>query len=435
MRIQNIMLAISCLLFWGGSLTAAADDDDFNPENPADPAAIDICRITVSADPAEGAYVSGGGRYIVNGNSVYITTSASNTEDYTYTFEYWTLNGEKTSYSQEFWYTPTKGNFEFIAHYKKEEVVFDPENPMDPSATNVKRKYYLYLTSNIEGACSFSMDSGNKIAEETQLSISAYPNSDYQFECWKLNGQTISTDQYLWYTMPSANTTLQACFSEIPFDPENPSDPTGPSQNVDNSTRLIMDISIGDSQADSYVDRTRIVVNEAKTLGYDTGSDAAKMISDEADYQIYSLDADNGQYSVNERPTDNGLVPLGIIINKAGEAKISAIRLDCNATLIDKEKNVKTDLALRDYSFSCSKGTIEGRFFISLTQTEDDGPLGDANGDGKVNVEDIVTIISVINGNTPKGFMKKRADAIADGNIDAKDVTAVSEIIMNGSTN
>ena len=111
---------VSCLFGWGGSLPLfSAPGDDFNPENPGDPQAVNFCKIIVSANPAKGAYVSGSGRYTVNGEQVYISTNANNTQDYTYTFMYWTMNGKKTNYSQDFWFTPTKGTFEFVAHYKK----------------------------------------------------------------------------------------------------------------------------------------------------------------------------------------------------------------------------------------------------------------------------------------------------------------------------
>ena len=347
-----------------------AQSDDFNPDNPADPAAIDYCRLTVTADPVEGAYVSGSGKYIVNGNQVFISTSAQNTQEYTYTFLYWTVNGEKTSYSQNFYYTPQKGKYDFVAHYEKKDVVFDPENPQDPSAENIKRKYYLYLTSNIDGACSFNMASGNKVKEEENLYLYVnYQSSFYKFEGWKLNGQIISNSEWFYFTMPSEETTLQACFSEIPFDPENPVDPSGGNINVDNTTRLLMDIHIG--TADNNVDKTRVVINEVKTLGYDTGTDASKMISNDADFQIYSMDSGKNKYSINERPIDEGVVPLGVILKKSGTACISASRLDCSAVLIDNVANMPHDLAVGKYTFTADAGTYEDRFQLLIKVAEE----------------------------------------------------------------
>ena len=370
MKSRLLTLLTSCLLLWGGNLPAlSAPDDEFNPENPADPSAIDYCRLTVTADPIEGAYVSGSGRYTVGKDGqVYITTSERNTEEYTYTFQYWTLNGERTSYSQYFYFTPQKGTFEFVAHYEKKEVVFDPENPQDPSSENIKRKYRLYLTSNIEGACTFNMASGNKVEEKQGLWLYVnYQASYYKFEGWKLNGTIISTNENLYYTMPSAETTLQACFSEIPFDPENPIDPNSSGTNVDNSTRLLIDLCIGTE--DNTVDKTRVVVNEAKTLGYDIGTDAQKMISNDAAFQIYSLDNNGTKYSINERPREDGIVPLGIVVKNAGKVTISASRMDYPILLYDKVMDKNLDIAANDYTFDSNAGTIEGRFYLKIAET------------------------------------------------------------------
>jgi hypothetical protein len=427
MKSRIMTLLTSCLLLWGGNLSAISAPDDFNPENPPEPSPIDYCRLTVSADPAEGAYVSGSGRYTVgSGNYVYVSTSANNTQDYTYTFLYWTLNGERTSYSQDFYFTPVKGNCEFVAHYEKKEVVFNPESPDEPSSSTAKRKYYLYLTSNIEGACSFSMASGDKIKEGTQLNIVAYPNQDYKFEGWKKDGVIISTDQYLYYTMPGATTTLEACFSEIPFDPDSPSEPSGSGTNVDNTTRLLMDIQIG--TADNNVDKTRVVINETKTLGYDTGTDASKMISTDADFQIYSLDAQNIKYSINERPKGDGVVPLGVILKKSGSTCISASRLDCSALLIDKLLNVTHNLAIGKYTFTAEAGTIEDRFVLTVnvpTYTK-----GDVNGDGEVNVADLVAVSNYMAGDDT--VSKEKADVNSDGEVNVADLVAISNI-MSGN--
>ena len=185
------MLAVCCLSCWGGSLSASAPDgDDYN----SDSQAVKFCSISVSADPEEGANVSGGGKYTLNGNQVLISTNAMNTADYTYTFMYWTQNGVRTSYNQNFWFTPAEGTFDFVAHYEKKEVEFDPDNPQEPSSTSLFRRYFLYLTTNIAGACSFNMDSGIKVRVGAQLGISANLNPGYQFEGWMQNGEIISTE-------------------------------------------------------------------------------------------------------------------------------------------------------------------------------------------------------------------------------------------------
>ena len=421
-----ILMLICCFSLWGGGISAfSQSNDDFNPDNPDEPSSIDYCRLTVSADPAEGADVSGGGKYVVGSSyQIYVSTNARNTENYTYTFLYWTLNGVQTSYSQNFWFTPQKGKFELVAHYEKAEVVFDPNSPQEPSAADVKRKYRLYLTSSIEGACSFNMASGDKHIEQTPLSIYAYVNAGYQFDGWKLNGETVGTSTYLYIDMPSANSTLEACVSEIPFDPDSPMEPSA--QNL--GERKVINLVIGNNGQN--VDRTRVVFNEEMTLGYDQGSDASKFISTDAAFQIYSLDDNDTKYSINQRPAGDGNVPLGIVVKQAGQVTISASRLDCSATLIDNLTNLKYDLATEVCTFNCEAGTFDDRFVLTINEQE--VLLGDANNDGNVTIGDIVSVVNIIAGNTGN-YNLKAADANKDGTISVGDIVAIVNIMAGNN--
>ena len=431
MECKKYLFLVSCLLFGGGGLTTVSAQSDFNPENPDEPGVIEYCRVTVSADPAEGADVSGGGRYIVNGNSIYISTNARNDENFRYDFLYWTLNGEQTSYSQSFTFTPVKGRFEFVAHYQKVEIPFEPENPAEPSASNIKRKFYLYLTSSIEGACSFSMTSGNKVEEESWQSVTVYPNEGYQFDGWKINGVTVSTDRTYGFTMPSAHTTLQACFTELPFDPDSPTEPTGDNGNVETATRQLINLTIGTT--DTPVDKTRIVINETMTTGYDSGTDAAKMISTDADYQIYSMDAQNVQYSINERPLDDGIIPLGIVVKAAGTIAIAATRMDCSAYLVDTKAKCWHDLSTKKYTFTSATGTFDNRFYIKIGTPPD--IKGDVNGDGRITAQDASLILQAIAGKiTLTTKQRDIANVNGDSGITAQDASLILQFIAGKTT-
>ena len=54
---------------------------------------------------------------------------------------------------------------------------------------------------------------------------------------------------------------------------------------------------------------------------------------------------------------------------------------------------------------------------------------GDVNGDGKVNVSDVTTLINMILGTAT--INKERADINGDGKVNVSDVTALIDIIMN----
>lgn len=421
-----------CLLLGGGTLGVFAQNDDYNPTNPAEPNVIDFCKLTVSADPAEGAYVSGGGRYKVgSGGRVYISTSARNTEDYTYTFQYWTLNGEIFSYNASFSYTPQKGEMHFVAHYQKKEVVYDPTNPADPSGSTIKRKFMLYITSSLEGACSFNQTSGVKREAGKSIYLNVYPNPYFRFDGWSVNGVVVSRSTGFNYTMPSAETTIEALFTEIPYDPENPIDPTSPSQGQENidtrdPQRQLVTLTIGNAE-NRDMDRTRIVFNDTKQLAYEPECDAAKFISDDADYQLYSLDRDNTLYQINERPVNTGVVPLGIIVKNEGSVTISTSRLDCeDAILVDKILSVQHRLITGSYTFSSAAGTFNNRFELKVP-----GAIkGDVNGDGIVNVSDAIQIINAISSSKIDLLDKNVADMNSDGVVNVSDAIQIINVII-----
>ena len=56
--------------------------------------------------------------------------------------------------------------------------------------------------------------------------------------------------------------------------------------------------------------------------------------------------------------------------------------------------------------------------------------LGDANGDGNIDVSDITTVASFILGNNPQPFVFANADADEDGTITVSDITATATIIL-----
>lgn len=220
--------------------------------------------------------------------------------------------------------------------------------------------------------------------------------------------------------MVGLSVTANACclLTDPPFDPENPDDP--------NSSRQLINLTIGTGE--TVVDKTRIVINEAMTLDYDISSDASKFLSPDADYQIYSYDANMTQYSINERPKDDGKIPLGIIVRTAGEITIATTRLDCDAFLWDKQTSNWHDLTTGGYTFQSNTGTFNNRFVVVLREA---GTLvGDANGDGKVNVTDIMSVANYILKLESPNFQEQAADVNADGRINVTDIMGIANIIL-----
>lgn len=115
---------------------------------------------------------------------------------------------------------------------------------------------------------------------------------------------------------------------------------------------------------ESSSDRTRIVFNEAASLEYELGKDAAKFASMKAGSpSLYSFDGQNHSLAINERPKADGIVRLGVAITEKGTYTLSlkeAIATDLK--LVDKVTGSVCDLATSTYEFEAEVGTYNDRF-------------------------------------------------------------------------
>lgn len=126
-----------------------------------------------------------------------------------------------------------------------------------------------------------------------------------------------------------------------------------------NINRQMVNITLSDG---THTDKTRVVFNEDKTQRYELDCDAAKFESSTAVPQLYTLEANNVKFAINERPL--GSVNLGFEVQKAGDYTISAIRMDSPMLLKDNLTDAIVDLSTSDYHFTSEAGTFNGRFTL-----------------------------------------------------------------------
>ena len=115
---------------------------------------------------------------------------------------------------------------------------------------------------------------------------------------------------------------------------------------------------------DSLSDKTRVVFNEAASTDYELGKDAAKFSSMNNNApSLYSLDAQNQQLAINERPVGNGLVRLGCYIGVKGSYTLSAKEaLVSDLYLYDTETGASCNLRETSYTFTAEAGVCNNRF-------------------------------------------------------------------------
>ena len=122
--------------------------------------------------------------------------------------------------------------------------------------------------------------------------------------------------------------------------------------------RYLVNLTLADGVT---TDKTRVVYNEKCTAEYEIGTDAAKFMSDGV-AQLYSLDAKQVRYSINERPM--GEVSLGYVAPNAGTMTISGKRMDADVMLRDNQTGETFDLSNGEYTFTTEAGTFEQRFTL-----------------------------------------------------------------------
>lgn len=184
------------------------------------------------------------------------------------------------------------------------------------------------------------------------------------------------------------------------------------------SNRQLIDITIS---ADKYTDKTRVVLNGASALGYETSYDACKFMTMEVGVpQIYTIDNEETEYAINERPLDKGIVKLGVVVSTSGTHRISMPRNEAGSViLIDHKAGVKHDLSKGDYEFTAEAGTYNSRFTLNITSSSETGIEGVEIADGALECDGNNILVNGIMGNVSVYTVdgRKVAETCSNGNV------------------
>lgn len=134
--------------------------------------------------------------------------------------------------------------------------------------------------------------------------------------------------------------------------------------------RDVLNIVLESSLTD-FADRTRIVINESAKPDYEISRDAAKFFDSGNNLQQIYTFADGTNYAINERPTGDGVVYIGMTIAESGEYTLRMqTESELPITLIDHETGISRRFNAGDtYTFSATAGTISNRFKLLIGHT------------------------------------------------------------------
>lgn len=148
-------------------------------------------------------------------------------------------------------------------------------------------------------------------------------------------------------------------------DSQKPGVNNAPARSIDGAQRNVFNFTIEGCGSDN---RTRIVLNEKASMGYDCSRDAAKFFASKPSGAEIYVDADV-KYDICERPLADGTAQLAIRTAKAGQYTITLsgrYTADWAVMLTDRETGTTVNLCEGAYSFEAAAGTTEGRFQISF---------------------------------------------------------------------
>ena len=166
----------------------------------------------------------------------------------------------------------------------------------------------------------------------------------------------------------------------------------------DASTRRIFNFALS---ANNATDRTRIVINDDASLGYELDKDASKLIDNDNNAMLLFSTANGVRYAINERPMAEGEATLGIYVPEEGTFTLSLDTTDAETvTLIDNVAGTEQSFQ-GDYTFTAPKGYSDNRFTVILgattgvTGVDTETPAGVTVADGTVTADAPFTVYTI----------------------------------------
>lgn len=204
--------------------------EGFDPANPGNPdAPATTYTLRAEASPRNGGSLSISSDEVESGATVLLY--AYNNSNYR--FEKWVENGETVSTASSFEYTMPARDVTLTAVF-----VFDPENPANPDTLAIKHNVTVVAEPQSGGSFNFS---NSEFTQGQEVSLYAYPSTNYEFNGWQVDGKTVSMSQPYTF-IPTGNVRVTGLFT---FNPSNPSNPGRNSFNQETGELILDDFEPG----------------------------------------------------------------------------------------------------------------------------------------------------------------------------------------------
>jgi PKD repeat protein len=280
----------------------------------------------------------------------------------------------------------------------------------------------------------------NTVASAGQIiEVGAAAYNGWAFVDWRDGGTLVSTERIFNYTMPAANKTLTANFVKVCATPRPyyqyftgltalPTDWTTsgtPAWTV--GTAAANGLSLGAPYAFATITGT--------------AANVSHMVSECFDFAGYAEISIGMRHRLFMAAVGNASGTLAYSINGGAWTNIATFTaIEENLTYASPAIPAlagQNNVRFRWTFTNNAVGTNTQRQWcidnIVVAGTISGALLGDVNGDGFINVLDIVWMVSHLNGSTPVGFIMEAADVNADTFVNIADLTALINLILGGA--
>lgn len=378
----------------------------FSPASPTEPSEPQLTPRHLLKLVASGpGSVSGGGRY-EEGTSVRISASAETGCNFiNWTYE----SGEVVSTDSYISYTIGSTDTTLVAHFE-----FNPSSPGEPSEPDLKPKHNITVTAGDGGTVSAS---STRAQEGTVVTLRASANTGYTFVGWYSDGELIATTSTYEYTVGTSDASFEAVFA---YTPSSPNEPGEPSVSKHSFYLMTVPAKQGDVvECQLYLNTVSEIGDMTFQLTFPEGvtaNMAAIKLSAAADGYTENVTTVNDSTFVIT--LTGGTLPAGTI-------KLMSVNL-----------LVPDDYDLGRYGIYINQVQITQADGTTITASTRNGRLevymrGDTNGNGVIDLQDLVMTRDHIHGALVDGFVPIVADVNNDGIVDEADVEQLKQMILN----
>ena len=350
--------------------------------------------ITAMADPTDGGTVTGAGTYDHFATCTLVATPATG-----YQFVNWTLNGEAVATTATYSFE-VSGSAAYVAHF--ELMSFE-----------VTATLNILEAGTVTGAGTYHYGD--------TATLTATVNEGYAFLNWTRDGEIVGTELTYEIVVTEAVALVanyEPTFVEITAlaNPEVGGTVTGTGIYLVGDT-----VTLTATPAANYDFVNWTVGNAAVCTEPVYEFLAAQTITAIANFVEH-------QYNITIAPVTNGVIAapanatFGTIVTVEASAYPLHVLSELYYYTTNPEETTAIDMTTMQFAMPAADVTIVGTFAPVVGN--------DVNGDGLVNIIDVLAIINYVAGNNPTPFYVEYADVNEDGDIDLSDAMALNALIL-----